>query len=435
MKNSIYNLLIPANAENDILYNSFSNTFFVVSNKIRQSLKTPSVVKESWRNLYRELVKNGFYVEERINEFERLRQLTYDIAMKSDTYLLIINPTLDCNLKCWYCYENHVRKSIMTDDIQNRVRLFIDKIVSSDIKSFTLSFFGGEPLLRFNHVVLPLIKYAHLKCKENNIAFDTSFTSNGTLLTSNIIHELTSFGPTSFQITIDGNEETHNNVRFFRNGKGTYQLIMKNIQLLLSYKCHVTLRINYTSQSIRTVYDVIEEISHIDQLSKAFLTVDFHRVWQDKENMDVLPEVKEMVDMLYKQNVKATYSRLNEIKSPCYGDRLNTAVINYNGDVFKCTAKDFSTQNREGYIDEHGVIIWEKSQQDRICSKLKNKACQDCCVAPLCGSGCTRYILEHLTEEGSYCLLGFDEHEKKKIVINQIETIIRNNEIPSLHTI
>lgn len=436
MKNSIYNSLIPITPNTSVLYNAYSDTFLAISTKTSKLLCNPISIKSQWKTLYKELVKYEFYVPDKLDEFERLRLQAYRMITCENSFFLIVNPTLDCNLRCWYCYENHLRGSVMQESVKQRIRLFIEKIVNSGINSFTLGFFGGEPLMKYKSIVYPLIVYSKEICEKQRLSFNTTFTSNGTLLTPYIVQKLTKLSPTSFQITLDGDEENHNKVRFFHNRKGTYNLIIHNIKLLLAKQCHVILRINYTAENIKSIYAVVEDLKKLQAEYIPFLSVDFHRVWQDKNGTTILPEVKELAQILYENKIQATYDNLNEIKNPCYGDQKNTAVINYNGDVFKCTAKDFTTENREGYLDEQGNIVWEKSQEHRLNSKLTNKLCRTCNIAPLCGSGCTRYILDREAEgKTEYCVLDYDEKQKQEIIINRIEKIIQKHEVSLLSTI
>ena len=69
--------------------------------------------------LYDELSRLGFLIEDDIDEhsiIELMRQMElHDKSM----YHLIINPTLDCNLSCWYCYEDRVKGSRISEEIIN----------------------------------------------------------------------------------------------------------------------------------------------------------------------------------------------------------------------------------------------------------------------------------------------------------------------------
>ena len=44
------------------------------------------------------------------------------------TFELIINPTLDCNFHCWYCYENHLKGSKMDEGIVSAITTLIRDI-------------------------------------------------------------------------------------------------------------------------------------------------------------------------------------------------------------------------------------------------------------------------------------------------------------------
>lgn len=427
MKYSIYNNIVTISPKIILLFNSFSDSYMFLSASVSNLLKTPSLVKEKHLKLYRNMVKKGFYVSENIDEFERLKSCTEKILNDKRSFFLIINPTMDCNLRCWYCYEKH-EKSEMNKDVFQNVLSFIKDKIASGIKVFCLGFFGGEPLMKFSSIVMPLIEHTYQLCKQENIEFRVSFTSNGTLLTKSKIEELCRFCKPSFQITLDGNEEIHNKVRFLANRKGTYSLILQNIKVLLEYNCPVRVRINHTKDSIKSIHDILQKASVIFNEHKELIEFDFHRVWQDRDTEErVLPEVKAYAGNLIEKGFNALYDELNEIRNPCYGDKANTAVINYNGDVFKCTAKDFCKENREGFLTNGGKMIWEKSQEYRLSVKLKNTACKKCSIAPICGGGCSRYILEK--EEKPYCLFNYDNKAIEKFILNHVEKMIMRGHV------
>ena len=85
-------------------------------------------------------------------------------------------------------------RSIKTSEMDTtnlaKVKILINNILETNINYFTLSFFGGEPFLKYQQVVLPLIKYTSELCKLKNIYFNISFTSNGSLITSKRILEM-----------------------------------------------------------------------------------------------------------------------------------------------------------------------------------------------------------------------------------------------------
>lgn len=69
------------------------------------------------KKLFDNLVHLGFvipddYDEKAIVELRR-RKEQHDMSL----YHIVINPTLDCNLSCWYCYENKIKKSHINQNV------------------------------------------------------------------------------------------------------------------------------------------------------------------------------------------------------------------------------------------------------------------------------------------------------------------------------
>ena len=63
---------------------------------------------------------------------------------------------MNCNYSCWYCVQSHV-PSVMSKETVERILTYIRfQIISGNIKSLQIEWFGGEPFLQFGHIVKPL---------------------------------------------------------------------------------------------------------------------------------------------------------------------------------------------------------------------------------------------------------------------------------------
>jgi uncharacterized protein len=114
----------------------------------------------------------------------------------------------------------------------------------------------------------------------------------------------------------------------------------------------------------------------------------------------------------------------DSIKYACYADRINQATINYNGDVFKCTARDFTKDNLEGVLDSDGLIQWKNNILNRFEKRLTNKPCLDCKIMPICGGGCSQKAIENLGND--YCVNDFDESKKNAIVFDRFIGVLES---------
>lgn len=116
------------------------------------------------------------------------------------------------------------------------------------LKFFSLSFFGGEPLLYYKEIAKPLIDYISTVSKSKNVRFNVHFTSNGFLLNDAMIEYLKQYD-CSFQITFDGHRPLHDKTRFATLGHGSYDKILSNVAKLTNARIHAVSRINFTTSN------------------------------------------------------------------------------------------------------------------------------------------------------------------------------------------
>lgn len=215
MKPSYYNHIIY-DATYSYWYNALTNAFFRISintgRKLLKCLDEPEEIKNNFPNLYAKLEGGGFIVDDDLNEFEIIER-RYQESINDKNAFIIIVPTLNCNYKCWYCIQDHI-PSLMSEEVISRVLKHIDYLIEKEgISSLRLEWFGGEPLMYFNKIVLPISKYAFDKCQKANIPFNNGATTNAYFLTEEKFSDMKKIRFNSFQITIDGNKTFHDEVK------------------------------------------------------------------------------------------------------------------------------------------------------------------------------------------------------------------------------
>lgn len=433
MKFSQFNAIVPF-SEKYAVYNSFSQKVIFIDPTLKEILDAS--LKEGVDELeavhptfYKYLSDQEFLIDNQVDEIEQMKARVRSVDENIDSFILTINPSMNCNFKCWYCYETHVKGSHLSADMIARINTFIFNIANiKGLKTFTLGLFGGEPLLYFERDVVPVLDQYISQCQLNNLEPTLHFTTNGYLVNQALVDYFKSKGVSpGFQITLDGYREKHDEVRYVSASKGSYFKIIENIKLLINNGFSVQLRINYTEKSVDGTHLIAAEFNDVEKsVLEKYLRFNYHRVWQDGKHDNTYLMLEENVRKVEEAGVAATtHESPNAVNNSCYADKLNSAVINYNGDVFKCTARDFTHVKREGFLGADGNIVWENdSQRRRMEVKFKNKPCLTCRIMPLCNGGCSQVALEFVESIDDYCIYSGNENEKMRIVKNKIREIV-----------
>ena len=144
---------------------------------------------------------------------------------------LCLHIAHDCNLACKYCFaeegEYHGRRALMSFETGKKALDFLIAN-SGNRRNLEVDFFGGEPLMNWE-VVKQLVEYGRSKEKEFNKNFRFTMTTNGVLLNDEIM-EFCNREMSNVVLSLDGRQEVNDRMRPFRNGKGSFDLIVPKFQ-------------------------------------------------------------------------------------------------------------------------------------------------------------------------------------------------------------
>lgn len=396
-KPSKYNVYIRR-GDISIIYNTLWCSYLICSPSISDAITHFEIdASELDSNIIDQLVDKKILIDDNIDEYEIAESILRETNEDNSKYDIIVNPTLKCNLRCWYCYESHKSNEPLTKDIVSRtIKLVRNVLDSKSVKCISLRFFGGEPLLRYNEVVSPLLSEVCKLCEREGVHFYSSMTTNGVLISASRLEFFKQHNLHDLQITLDGNRKRHNAVRYLQQKVGTYDRINSNIRDALSFGIRVSIRINISEETSLDVEDLLAEFATLDSLEKDRLSFSVHKVWQSPES--VLDTVDKIVSKIRASGYKAAtcFSNPVSVWETCYADKINQVIINEDGRVFKCTARDFTPSRSEGELCTDGSIEWNDLHRQRLSiSPMDNESCRSCSIFPICAGGCSQKLLDH----------------------------------------
>lgn len=419
MKESSFNTRLPLSENADIVFNALSQT----SVTLRKNANLPLVPDDNNDTFLQTLKNNCFICDEQTDELALVRDIFLKSANDDSAFRLTINPTLDCNFRCWYCYERHHRLSRMDTPTLERVKNFIDEILTR-FKHIDISFFGGEPMMEFDEMVLPLMKYTRELCRERDRSYSVSFTTNGFLITDRIISQLKEFNTGTSQITLDGGPEFHNKTRV-SNKADSFKTIVNNIHKMTAAGLPVLIRINLTKENALSALQIPDYFKDFTDEQQAITQVSIQQVWQDAGN-DIFDEGWDIYEKFLKIGIRRMPKDFDFIKSICYADKRHSAVINYDGRIFKCTAIDFDKKKEDAILTDNPLENLYTTFDNRIAKRFANPLCRECRILPLCNGGCSKNV-DQAGDKTDYCLHPTDEEKDavvRKIIKEQL--ILKN---------
>ena len=370
-------------------------------------------ITSSGKQLWYNVKNNRISLFSPDNEKEACPATHFNQPTYTDGYKITkftIEMTQQCNLRCSYCcysgnYRDrraHNEKEISYETLNDVVE-FIKLHADKEASEITVCFYGGEALLarkKIEWVVSTLQAIYHEK-----IQF--SLSTNGLALTENVIDWLATFDKFFVNVTIDGNKDMHDRCRKTLARKGSYDMIIKNLELFKSkypsfFKENIRfLSTVYSWSEVKKLAEIWDNepvlkghypvrISHIipdfNDSSRVYDTWnikdDFYQaafLAYTHENEGIMSGCfQKLIDIVDNRNYRRLAKEVNI--ETCFQD-LFSCFINVDGDLYAC--EKFCNEAKIGDvcngIDKNLAIPLLQRFTER-----KNRLCSSCWAQRFC---------------------------------------------------
>ena len=318
---------------------------------------------------------------------------------------LCLHIAHDCNLACKYCFaeegEYHGRRALMSYEVGKKALDFLIKN-SGNRRNLEVDFFGGEPLMNWQ-VVKDLVAYGREQEKIHNKHFRFTITTNGVLLNDEI-QEFVNKEMDNVVLSLDGRKEINDQMRPFRNGKGSYDLIVPKFQKLAESRNQEKYYIRGTFT--RNNLDFSNDIMHFADLG--FKQMSIEPVVGDESDPyaireEDIPKIMEEYDKLAKMMIEREkegkgfnffHFMIDLNGGPCVAKRLSgcgsgteyLAVTPW-GDLYPCHQFVGQDDFLMGNVDD-GIVKPEIADDFRSCNVYSKDKCRNCFAKFYCSGGC-----------------------------------------------
>jgi His-Xaa-Ser system radical SAM maturase HxsB len=330
--------------------------------------------------------------------------------LKEGAGLHIIVPTTRCNQKCVYCHSSVDKECAEEKDMnEETASRILEFIFQAPKRKITIEFQGGEPTL--NEKLLKfIVSQAKIMNKKYEKQLKFSLVTNLTSIREETIDWAFSEG-VDICTSLDGPEKIHDISRVYENGKGTYNDLVRKLNLLRDKNITIGALMVTTRHSLQNWKEIIDEyvkwghasiqIKYLDKIGFAKGKKSYHYPVDEfldfwKKSVDYIISLNEKgicvkeryVTIILKKILTSYDAGFLDLRSPC-GMVIGQLAYNYNGDIYTCDEGRSNEMFKLGSALNNTykeVIGSEKAQQFINSSINYNFLCDACVYRPFCGT-------------------------------------------------
>lgn len=395
MKESIYNIyFLDEKKEKCLIFNTLQRSIIETDYDVYSLLKK-GAINDIDIDIVSMLHSCQIICEDTLDEHDLLKIMFCREKFNATTMGITIIPTHLCNLACKYCYQGHgdVLHSTMNDAIIEKTLKFI-KNQSRNCSRLGINLYGGEPFL-YPHIGFTFLEELYTFAQEEGKEFTVTVTTNGTLLTRDIVTSLKKFSH-RIQITLCGSKEIHDSIRVDKQGQGTYERIMEVISLLLSEHASFHIRIDVDQNNFHSMESLLQDMKQrgFSDIYLGFSPIGEEICYKEieMETERISPEqLSYLADLAKQYGFRANPIYIQNFIEGCSALSDSYLTVDPKGDVYKCLATPHYEEHKIGTIDEEGTLVhtnYPAYVDWTLRDPLRIPECRECTFAPLCAGGC-----------------------------------------------
>lgn len=387
--------------------------------------------------LLEQLVQGGFLSKDGDDELLEIRH-RYLAARRETPLVITVTTTMDCNLGCYYCYEERTTDRLELADLPRVIAHIEHRLTQSNSSSLHVDWYGGEPLLNIAFLEEASCAIQGI-CHARSVRYSASVISNGTMWPSGIESFVRRHAIRQVQVSFDGLRANHNRRRRYRDGQhegnSSFDIVVRLVDELVCL-VQVDLRINIDRGNVQDVQPLLTMMHERGWFSAKFpATVQparlaaysersaFMRDWE--LSCDEYDELRQLV-----RNTIGDLAKVEESEAPdgyprprssvCAALAFHSDVIGADGFTYRCGLQVGERQRRiqraseDSFAKVSELPILTKDDvevgQDRRFweefDPTRQPNCSRCSFLPVCWGGCPKKHLEGdshaLAEQGRY---------------------------------
>ena len=407
-----------------LLYNSINNVFYEINQPLYEYLTQEVITSESDDNhTIQQLINEHILVHSASEDdayYDAAKGQFLISSFNTSHIGLTIAPTVRCNLKCPYCFEENKPAGTMSENtINNLIKFIRDHKCAS---TYSIAWFGGEPLLSPNIIQSILVKtkdIEHLKLTHHSIV------TNGTLINDEVINLFIEYPLTDIRITLDGNRTHHNEKRFTTTGQGTFDLILNNIDKSI-YKWDNTkfsIRINIDKSNMNDYCEMRDMIKQrYSNCNNISIYPGILRANKGCES-EVFFSSKDHVEFNRMLNDGSTTGRRypSHCSKGCTATNASSYVIGPKGEIYLCWEHIGMQEKIVGNIDQPALsnptLFYRFLTHGSLFDDIQ---CKQCGLLPICNGGCPNKRIENIFEKTNHNLCALYNENDKDILYDTL---------------
>ncbi len=317
-----------------------------------------------------------------------------------------------CNLSCSYCYTSGLKEYVVRNRMSPEILKAVIDFFCQDQDDIEFIWHGGEPLLAGLEFYHEIVEIQHTQ-RQRGKKITNFLQTNATLITPEWVRF---FAENDFLIgvSLDGPKEFHDQVRRYSTGKGSYNEVMKGIDLLrqagifngiiccistVNHKFPKEIFNFFIEENIKKLkFARVKNIGHCSNVSSLAISpakyTDFmiaiFDLWLELDDSEVeIRDIQSVVNLILGGN-----------KRECiYMGQCDQFVTVYSdGSIYSCDSFSKTDDLCFGSVFDKPTVVRSNSRLQTF-QKLMGKRKEFCCTCDwyfICQGGCAKDCYEQL---------------------------------------